>query len=76
MWVSLVSALGGGFSISLILPNPRVRQECPKEMLLGVSAQIAFAAKYVKAFGLWFSAQNVPMFSFGGRSVSVDTVRR
>lgn len=59
-----------------MLPIPGVRQESPKGMFLGVSAQTAFAEKYVKAFGLWISAKNMPMFSFGSSSVSVDTVRR
>lgn len=57
LWASLDSSPGGGLSIFLIFPTLWVRQERPEEMLLlGVSAQTAFAAKYVKAFGLWFSA--------------------
>lgn len=56
-------ALGGVLPMSLapIVPpgsgpvTLNTLQGCPKEMLLGVSAQTAFAAKYVKAFALWFS---------------------
>lgn len=41
-----------------------------------VSAQTMFAAKYVKAFGLQFLVQSMPMFSLGRGSVSVDMVKR
>lgn len=41
-----------------------------------VFAQTVFAKKYVKAFGLWFLVQNMPMFSFARGSVSVDVLKR
>lgn len=41
-----------------------------------VSAQTVFAAKYVKAFGLQFLVQSMPMFSLGRGSVSVGMVKR
>lgn len=41
-----------------------------------ISAQTVFAANYVKAFGLQFLVQSMPMFSLGRESVSVDAVKR
>lgn len=41
-----------------------------------VSAQTVFAKKYVKAFGLRFLFQSMPMFSFARGSVSVDVLKR
>lgn len=69
------------FSQHLASPPPRV-WPCHFESFAGVSlrhtssvsAQTVFAVKYVKAFGLQFLVQSMPMFSLGRGSVSVDMV--
>lgn len=66
-----------------VSPPPRVRP-CHFESFARVSlrhtscvsAPTVFAAKYVKAFGLQFLVQSMPMFSLGRESVSVDVVKR
>lgn len=69
------------FSQHLASPPPRV-WPCHFESFAGVSlrhtssvsAQTVFAVKYVKAFGLQFLVQSMPVFSLGRGSVSVDMV--
>lgn len=50
----LSPAFDEGLSPSLTFLTPGVSKECPKGMLLGVSAHTAFVVQHVKAFGLWF----------------------